>query len=81
MDAATISVLGGLGVACITGVTAVAVAFINNQKERTGSADSGIEAVLRQRLELSDERLEAAHDIIDQQRRQLANCTCGGVTR
>lgn len=79
MDATTISVLGGLGVAIISGVTAVVVAFVNNQKERTGSADSGIEAVLRQRLELSDERLEAAHDIIDQLRRQVSSCSCGGV--
>jgi hypothetical protein len=81
VDATTISVLGGLGVATITGVTAIVVAFINNQRERTGSADSGIEAVLRQQLALSDDRLEAAHDIIDQLRRQVASCRCGGVKR
>lgn len=79
MEASTVSVLGGLGVALITGVTAVVVAFINNRKERTSSADNGIEAVLRQQLALSDDRLEAAHDIIDQLRRRLARCTCGGV--
>ena len=78
MDATTGTVLVGLGVAIITGITSVIVAFVNNRKERTGSADEGVEAVLRERLILGEDRLEAAHELIEDLRRELARCTCQG---
>lgn len=85
MDATTTTVLGGLGVAFITAASAVVVAFINNLKERTGSANAGMEAVLRERIELGEDRLEAAglelarrNEIIDELRRELGRCTCRG---
>lgn len=83
MDATTGSVLGALGVALITSITAVVVAFVNNRKERTGSADAGMEAILRQRIEFGEDRLEAAglelarrNEIIDELRQALARCSC-----
>lgn len=85
MDATTTTVLGGLGVAFITAVSAVAVAFINNRKERTGSADAGMEAVLQQRIQFGEDRLEFAglelarrDEIIRELRNRLARCTCQG---
>lgn len=85
MDATTGSVLGALGVALITSITAVVVAFINNRKERTGSADAGMEAVLQQRIAFGEDRLEFAglelarrDEIIRELRKRLAQCTCQG---
>lgn len=85
MDATTISVLGALGVALISSITAVVVAFINNRKERTGSADAGMVLLLKERIEFGEDRLEAAglelarrNEIIDELRRALAKCTCQG---
>lgn len=85
MDATTASVVVGLGVAAITSVAGVVVAIINNRKERTGSADEGMAAVLRERIEFGEDRLEYAglelarrDEIIRELRAQLANCTCQG---
>lgn len=87
MDAATLSVLGALGVAGITSTGMVAVAFINNRVERTSSADEGVEAVLRQRVELGEDRLEAAgleiarkNETILELKARLARCICGKAT-
>lgn len=85
MDATTITVLGAIAVAFISATATVAVAFINNLKERTGSADAGVEAILRERIELGEDRLEAAGlelarraELIDELRKALATCTCRG---
>jgi hypothetical protein len=41
----------------ITTLGVIVVAVINNKKERTGAADEGVEATLRERLALRDEQL------------------------
>lgn len=73
--------LGAIAVAALSSATAIAVAFINNRKERTGSADAGIEVVLRERIEFGEDRLEAAglelarkNEIIRELREQLEEC-------
>lgn len=78
MDATTASVVVGLGVAAITSIAGVVVAIINNRKERTGSAGEGVEAALRERLALGEDRLEAANETITELRERLARCTCQG---
>lgn len=87
MDAAVASLLGALGVAFLSSVTAIVVAIINNRKERTGSAGAGIEAVLRQQLEFGEDRLEAAglelarkNELIAELRARLDRCTCEEMT-
>lgn len=84
MDTTTATVVGALGVALISGLSTVAVAFINNTKERSSSAGEGMEAVLRQQLEFGEDRLEAAgfeiarkNEIILELKARLARCICG----
>jgi hypothetical protein len=76
VDATTATVLGALGVAFITSTATVIVAFINNHRERSSSADEGMDVglktVLEQRIEFGEDRLEAAGLEIARKNEQLS---------
>lgn len=57
-------VIGSIAVAFITGCTALGVAFVNNSREREGSAESSLVLTLRERILFKEEKLaEALADI------------------
>lgn len=50
----------------LTAAGAVVVAVVTNRKEKAGSAESAIEATLRERISLKDEIIDAKEDRIDE---------------
>lgn len=56
-DAVTVAAIG-IFTTLISTVGIVIAAMVNNRRERSGSADAGITATLRERLALRDEQIE-----------------------
>lgn len=56
----------GVMTTLITTLGVIFVAIVNNRKERSGAADEGVEATLRERLTLRDEQiLDLREDIVN----------------
>lgn len=56
----------GIFTTFITTVGVILVAVINNRKERTSAADTGVESTLRERLALRDEQIaDLRADIVE----------------
>lgn len=71
-DPAVQVALVGIFTTFITTAGVILVAVINNRKERTGAADEGVEATLRERLALRDEQIADLRADIVELRAQLA---------
>lgn len=71
-DPAVQVALVGVFATLITTIGVVVAAVINNRKERTGAADQGVEATLRERIALRDEQIEDLRADITELRAQLA---------
>jgi TolA-binding protein len=64
--------IGSIAVALISGVTAVAVAFVNNGREREGSAESSLVLTLRERITLKVEKIEELEQDIEDLEKESA---------
>lgn len=63
--------IGSIATAFIAGSAAVIVAFVNNSREREGSAESSLVMTLRERITLKDELLAEADEDIDKLEKQI----------
>jgi predicted RNase H-like nuclease (RuvC/YqgF family) len=71
-DPAVQVALVGIFSTLITTIGVIFVAVLNNNKEREGAADQGVEATLRERIALRDEQLAELREDISELRTQLA---------
>lgn len=70
----------GIFTTMLTTVGIVAVAFINNRRERTGSADAGADRAYAERLAAKDDIIAAKDATIKFKDEQLADCRQDAAT-
>lgn len=71
MDATVLAAFLGIGTAVVAASSAIVVAFINNQRERTSSAETAMEETLRERILLRDEQIAQRDHRIEQLEEEL----------
>lgn len=71
-DPTTQVALVGIITTFITTGGVILVALMNNQRERGGAADEGVESTLRERIALRDEQIVELKDDMKDLREQLA---------
>lgn len=67
----------GIVTTFITTIGVILVAAFNNRKERAGAADAGVEAMLRERITLRDEKITELREDKDDLRTKLEEALVG----